>query len=197
MKFLINIYIKIIGLKNLILNKLLFLRKNIIYNQFPSINGILLITGNGELTIGENVKFNSSRRSNPIGGDSKLIIDLGKNGRLNIGDNTGISNAAIIAHDNIQIGSNVKIGGSVKIYDTDFHSLDPEIRKISSKDIPMTKMITIEDNVFIGAHSIILKGTFIGENSIVGAGSVVTKRIPPNQIWGGNPAKFIKEIGTN
>ena len=52
----------------------------------------------------------------------------------------------------------------------------------------------IEDNVFIGAHSTILKGVTIGQNSIIGACSVVTKNIPPNEIWAGNPAKFIKKL---
>jgi acetyltransferase-like isoleucine patch superfamily enzyme len=50
------------------------------------------------------------------------------------------------------------------------------------------------DNVFIGAHSIVLKGVTIGENSIIGSGSVVTKSIPANQIWAGNPAKIIRNI---
>lgn len=50
------------------------------------------------------------------------------------------------------------------------------------------------DNVFIGAKCIILKGVTIGENSVIGAGSVVTKNVPANQIWAGNPAKFIKNV---
>jgi len=54
--------------------------------------------------------------------------------------------------------------------------------------------VIIENNVFIGAHSTILKGVRIGENSIIGACSVVTKSIPRNEIWGGNPAKFIRNI---
>lgn len=54
--------------------------------------------------------------------------------------------------------------------------------------------VVIGDNVFIGAKCIILKGVTIGENSIVGAGSVVTKSIPANEIWAGNPAKFIRKI---
>jgi len=52
----------------------------------------------------------------------------------------------------------------------------------------------IEDNVFIGANCIILKGVKIGDRSIIGAGSVVTKNVPSDQIWAGNPAKFIREI---
>lgn len=52
----------------------------------------------------------------------------------------------------------------------------------------------IGDNVLIGAHSIILKGVTIGNNAVVAAGSVVSRSIPANELWGGNPAKFIKKI---
>lgn len=54
--------------------------------------------------------------------------------------------------------------------------------------------MTIKDNAFIGAHSIILKGVTIGEKSIIGAGSVVARDVPDGEIWAGNPAKFIKNI---
>jgi acetyltransferase-like isoleucine patch superfamily enzyme len=54
--------------------------------------------------------------------------------------------------------------------------------------------VIIEDNVFIGAHSTILKGVTIGVNSVIGACSVVTKDIPANQIWAGNPARFIRAL---
>lgn len=73
--------------------------------------------------------------------------------------------------------------------------MNPEVRK--SKDDMKNraeKPVLIKDNAFIGAHSIILKGVTIGENSIIGAGSVVTKSVPDNQIWAGNPAKFIRNI---
>ena len=83
----------------------------------------------------------------------------------------------------------------MSIFDTDFHALNPIIRN-SKNDIKnrIEKPVIIKDNAFIGAHSIILKGVTIGENSIIGAGSVVTKSIPDNQIWAGNPAKFIRNI---
>ncbi|MNR14199.1 Maltose O-acetyltransferase [compost metagenome] len=86
------------------------------------------------------------------------------------------------------------IGGSVKIWDTDFHSINPHIRTASIDNDIRTKPVFIDDYAFIGGGSIILKGAKIGKNSIISAGSVVTKEVPSNEIWGGNPAKFIKKI---
>ena len=57
-----------------------------------------------------------------------------------------------------------------------------------------TKPILIKEGAFIGAQSIILKGVTIGKHSVVGAGSVVTKDIPDGEIWGGNPAVFIRKV---
>ena len=111
-----------------------------------------------------------------------------------IGSNVGISNSTIVCYENIKIEDNVLVGADVKIYDTDFHSLNVDKRGNGEKDIPVCKPILIKRGAFIGAHSIILKGVSIGENSIVGAGSVVTKHIPNNEIWAGNPAKFIRKI---
>jgi acetyltransferase-like isoleucine patch superfamily enzyme len=69
--------------------------------------------------------------------------------------------------------------------------------KRSDKKHAVKLKVIIEDNVFIGAHSTILKGVTIGKNSVIGACSVVTKNIPPNEIWAGNPAKFIKFLDAN
>jgi acetyltransferase-like isoleucine patch superfamily enzyme len=103
---------------------------------------------------------------------------------------------SIVCQKKITIGDNVKIGANTCIYDTDFHSLNSNHRLDSKLDSENTikKEIFIDDNVFIGAHSTILKGVRIGKNSIVGACSVVTKNIPENEIWAGNPAKFVRTI---
>lgn len=89
----------------------------------------------------------------------------------------------------------MKIGGGTCVWTTDFHSLDWKIRR-SKEDLKYRKIapVTIEDDVFIGAKCIILKGVTIGKGSIIAAGSVVTKSIPPFEIWGGNPAKIIRKI---
>ena len=72
------------------------------------------------------------------------------------------------------------------------HSLDTEKLGISWRK----HNIKIGNFVFIGARTIICSDVEIGDNSIIGAGSIVTKNVPPNQIWAGNPAKFIKERQT-
>lgn len=117
-------------------------------------------------------------------------------GVLSIGNNSGISNTAITVAESVNIGKHVFIGAGCKIYDTDFHPIEAEFRFGPNADNSMTKTkpIVIEDGAFIGGHSIILKGAHIGENSVIGAGSVVTGSIPPNEVWAGNPARFIKQI---
>ena len=182
------------SIDNNIHNILLFKVKKVSYETKPHINGKLFIYRNGSIILGKKNRINSGARYNPIGGDTRTVFSVTKGAKLSIGNYTGLSNATIVCKKNITIGNHVKIGGSVKIYDTDFHALNYEARSNDKTDIGISKPVTIKDYVFIGAHSIILKGVTIGEKAIIGAGSVVTKSIPDNQIWAGNPAKFIKEI---
>lgn len=148
----------------------------------------------GKCIIGPNFKMNNRQSANPIGRFQPCSLIVGKRGELLVGNNVGISSTAIVCHEKIVIGDNVNLGGNVAIYDTDFHSLNHIKRlnrELDSRDTK-TKPVKIGNNVFVGAHSTILKGVTIGDNSIIGACSLVTKNIPANEIWGGNPAKFIK-----
>lgn len=142
--------------------------------------------------IGNGVSINSSRGADPIGGDCCTILYTRMGGEIHIEDKVGLSNTAIVATKKVSIGYQTNIGAGVKIYDTDFHSLLPEERYNGDTNVN-SKQVIIGRNVFIGAHSIILKGVVIGDNSVIGAGSVVTKNIPENEIWAGNPAKFVRE----
>lgn len=153
----------------------------------------LYIGSGGKAELRENVSVNSGLKWNPIGGDTKMIIRVYDNAELKVGNRVGISNACIVAKEKVTIGDNVLIGGSCKIYDTDFHSLN-YIERRNKKEKVINKGVRIEDDVFVGAHSIILKGTVIGARSIIGAGSVVSGIIPSDEIWAGNPAKFIRKI---
>ena len=150
----------------------------------------------GKCIIGAKFRMNNRVSSNPIGRFNSCSIVVGRKGTLVIGKNVGMSSTAIVCHEKIEIGDNVKFGGNVVIYDTDFHSLNSQDRLNPDKDIigTKTKSILIGNNVFVGAHTTILKGVSIGDNSVVGACSVVTKDIPSNEIWAGIPIKFIRLV---
>lgn len=147
----------------------------------------------GDLIMGSNVSINSHRISDPIGGDTKTMLIVGPSGKLILHDHVSISNSTLFAAEHIEIGAHTCIGGGVKIYDTDFHSIIPEYRLNGNTNVK-TAPIHIGKKCFIGGHSIILKGITIGDEAVVGAGSVVTRNIPSREVWAGNPAKFIKRI---
>jgi acetyltransferase-like isoleucine patch superfamily enzyme len=147
------------------------------------------------IRIGKGVILLAGHRSNRVGLMNPVLLETLGEGEIEIGDATGASALVISARSSVRIGCNVKIGGNVRIYDHDFHSLCAETRRLP-EDIMHVKSrpVEISDDVFIGTNAIILKGVSIGSKSIIAAGSVVTKSVPPNQIWGGNPAKFISNI---
>lgn len=109
-----------------------------------------------------------------------------------VGDGTSFSNnVQIIAEQSVTIGQRCLIGDAVVIMDSDFHDLSPEGRH----RLPaVPAKVVIEDNVFIGSRVIVLKGVTIGKDSVIGAGSVVVRSIPPGVIAGGNPAKVIRPL---
>lgn len=145
--------------------------------------------------IGKRFKMNNGLKYNSIGCPQRCTFFVGENVSIIIGNDVGISHATLVAYDNITIMDNVKIGGGVYLYTSDFHSLNPKLRMTSNDEkYKVNSPILVKKNAFIGAHSIILKGVIIGENSIIGAGSVVTKSVPDNEIWAGNPAKYIKNV---
>lgn len=141
----------------------------------------------GQIKIGDNVRINSARWANPIGNKDKTCFQIIDNGQIIIGNNVGISNTSITSAVCVSIGDNVLIGSGTEITDTDFHELPIGI----SKSVK-TKPVIIEDSAFIGSNCTILKGVHIGQNSVIGANSVVTKSIPAGETWAGIPAKRIK-----
>ena len=179
-----------------IINRVVLWINGVEFDQSVLVSGRIFIRNEGKIRIGVGTRINSASWTNPIGGNDRTYLQIMRGGVLSIGDNSGISNTAITVAESVNIGRNVFIGAGCKIYDTDFHPIEAEFRFGDSADLARTKTkrIIIEDGAFIGGHSIILKGTHIGENSVIGAGSVVTGNIPANEIWAGNPARFIKKI---
>jgi len=155
--------------------------------------GHLHVVNRGIIEIGQNCKLIASNRYNPIGFGSGINMIAEKNAVIKIGESCGMSNITLYAKTGISIGNRVLLGGGVKIYDSDFHSLDACYRGTpADRDHTISRPVVIEDDVFIGAGSLILKGVHIGEQAIIGAGSVVTKSIPAGEVWAGNPAKRIR-----
>lgn len=161
-----------------------------------SIRGIPYIKNRGTLIIKKGVTINSCFKANPVGSQTFTSLVVMNGGILILEEGSGISNSSIYCVKSIRIGKNVFIGADCKIFDTDFHSLYLSERISGSDQGMKSAPIVIEDGVFIGAASIILKGVHIGRESIIGAGSVVTTNVPPFEVWAGNPAKFIKKLSS-
>lgn len=147
------------------------------------------------IIIGDNFIFSSGACHNPLSRNVYGCIYAEKGAKIKIGNCVGISSACIWAHQNITIGDNVKVGGDCIIMDSDAHSLNFLERRNPALDMEQKKNadIVIEDDVLIGTRSIILKGVHIGARTIIGAGSVVTGKIPSDCIAAGNPCRVIKK----
>ena len=147
------------------------------------------------IMIGNDVKINSSFLSNLLGVYCRtIIVARTKESKIIIGDNCGMSGVTIYARKYIEINENTKIGANTKIFDNDFHPIDPEERLNGNSNNIKSKSVIIGKNVFIGCNCLILKGTIIGDNSVVGAGSVVCGTFPSNCVICGNPAKIIRYL---
>lgn len=162
--------------------------------EYPLINGVLVVGGRGTLEIGKGVIINSSHRSNPVGGRDRTSIHIVRQAKVFIGNNVGISNSLLYAATSITLEDNVMIGGGCQIYDTDFHSIAYEDRVHNGDNKVKTGPVVIREGAFIGTSCIILKGVTIGARSVVAAGSVIAKDVPPGEIWGGNPCRFIRAL---
>jgi acetyltransferase-like isoleucine patch superfamily enzyme len=162
--------------------------------QFDSLGSIPDVLNPRSLVIfGDNIHL--GRHAHIIASPDNLIritswpSRLGKT-EIRIGNYCLISpGVRISAAKSIQIGDNCMFASNVYISDSDWHGIYNRIRPFRSE-----KPIIIEDNVWLGERVIVNKGVCIGENSVIGAGSIVTKNIPANSIAAGNPARVIKTI---
>lgn len=149
----------------------------------------------GGVSIGKNCRIGVSPR-NYHGGmpfPSALLCD-GYGSCITIGDNCRLNGVYIHAQKKIQIGDNCVMASGVNIIDSNGHETK-SINRTKGRDIPSE--IIIGNNVWIGLNSIVLKGSIIGNNAIISAGSVVKGRVPANSIYSTQNNSTIMEIDFN
>lgn len=126
---------------------------------------------------------NSTQIKSPFACDYGVHIRIGRNGFVNYG-------CVFLDCNLITIGDDAQIGPGVHIY-TAFHPLEADMRR---SGLEGAKPVTVGHNVWLGGHCVICPGVAIGDNSVVGAGSVVVRDVPANQVAAGNPCRVIKKI---
>lgn len=119
-----------------------------------------------------------------------------------VGENCNICSQCFIEND-VKIGNNVTVKNGVYLWDgitiEDNVQIGPNVTFINDK-FPRAKQpfelqrTNVKKGASVGAASVILGGVTIGENAMIGAGSVVTKDVPANELWIGNPAKFVRKV---
>jgi acetyltransferase-like isoleucine patch superfamily enzyme len=158
----------------------------------PETNSGVLINGEGKVTF-EGI-VNLGVLQSPYFFNTYIYLESRTKGSsIYISDGVWINNNVCIVSEGpgVFIGKNVLIGQNCSIYDSDFHNLNPGLRKTGN---PSMGRVSIQENVFIGANVTILKNVSIGANSVIAAGSIVTKNIPSNVIAGGNPCVILKNL---
>ena len=139
------------------------------------------VRNKGRMIIGNRVRLISTMAT------TELVS--GDDGLLEIGDGTIINyGCSIAATELIRFGTDCSIGTHVLMMDNDFHHIEPELRN----ERPESSPIILEDNVWVGGRAIILRGVTIGHDSVIGAGSVVARNIPPRSVAMGFPARVIR-----
>jgi acetyltransferase-like isoleucine patch superfamily enzyme len=144
-----------------------------------SVGKVIINNHEGEIFVGNRTCFYPEVKISLVkqAGFEKPVLKIGS--FSSIGDRTQIH-----CGKSVTIGNYVLISWEVNIIENDYHS--------AGAKLPGIKPITIDDEVWVGAKAIIMKGVRIGKGSIIAAGSVVTKNVPPFTLVGGNPAKIIK-----
>jgi len=162
-----------------VLSGMWHLRKCTRCGSLPRVYGRPRITNLGKIVIGDRFLFFSNTVTSEMVAYPGGCLELGSNVFINYG-------ASLSAHRLVHIGDGCQLGSYACLMDNDYHRVEDR------RQPGISKPIVLERNVWLGVRVIVLKGVTIGENSVIGAGSVVTKDIPANSLAAGNPAKVIR-----
>ena len=153
----------------------------------------LLTSGNGVITFGKGVQIGYWPSPGFLFGYAHMEC-RSRDARIVIGDDVFFNNGAclIAQRSSISIGDHCRIGPNVRVFDSDFHAVDPDARMASGE--PGASAVEIGKNVFIGDGATILKGVVIGDGSVVAAGAVVMRSVPARSLVAGNPATVKRQL---
>lgn len=185
------------------INRMLLWAKDVAFGDNCLIYNRISVIGGGKIAIGNNFMMTSMDGINPISSNLMGCFYTEAGAEISIGDNVGMSATRMWIRQKLTIGNNVNVGANVLLIDNDCHQIDYRMRRHDASkhfspeelhDCVHSSPIIIEDDVWIGAHTLVLKGVTIGARSIIGAGSVVTKSIPADCIAAGNPCRVIRKL---
>jgi acetyltransferase-like isoleucine patch superfamily enzyme len=144
------------------------------------------------ITLGKNVRIVNELAENPVGVTHRTVLAADYPGaELRIGNDVGMSGVILYAWKRIEIRDRVCLGADASIYDTDSHPLDPKKRWDCDPAAVGVAPVLIEEDVWIGARAMVLKGVTVGACAVVAAGAVVARSVPPGAIVAGVPARVI------
>lgn len=145
------------------------------------VRGRVFVQNDGRILVAERVHFVATTVP------TELVAFTG--GELTLGPRTFVNyGCSFAATERVSIGADCLFGPYVNITDNDFHDLTDRTRQ------PEPQPVTIGDSVWIGTRALILPGVTIGDGAVIGAGSVVTKDVPPNGVVAGNPARLLRTL---
>jgi maltose O-acetyltransferase len=147
------------------------------------VRGRPAVTNRGRMVIGERVQLVSTIATLELVSDVGGLLEIGARSLVNFG-------CSLVATELVRIGPRCQIGPYTMMLDNDFHRVEPERRL----ERPPSAPIVIGENVWVGAHVIVMSGVTVGDDSCIGAGSVVTADVPPRTLVAGVPARVIREL---
>lgn len=164
-----------------VLNAQLRLRGRVKTPLSVRLRGRIHLSGFGEILLGDGVSFNGT----------VVPVELAtyESGRIEIGARTFINyGSSIASRASVKIGSDCLLGHYTFVMDNDQHDI------VRHMELPRSGPVVIEDHVWIGSKVVILAGVHIGSRAVIGAGSIVTKDVPPRCVVAGNPARVLRHL---
>ena len=143
----------------------------------------VVVRPGGRLRVADRVQLYSTLARTELVANDGATLEIGDRTLVNFG-------TSIVAVERVSIGADCHIGPHCMIMDTAFHVVDPDRRL----ERPRPEPVTIGDNVWLGARTIVMPGVPIGRDAVVGAGSVVTRDVPARALAVGSPARVVREL---